>query len=711
MTGLKLAAAAGASLFAVEALRRAWKQRRSRLERGDPESETESEASTKWIAPLCEHCARIPFDTIAKGTATNLSRAWVLPLLESECPFCRLVRHAIKHKDGPWTRPGGGVSIEWETYLAPGCRPAFRVAKRHGAWIAFGDPRRGPNTKTSDPAYLCANVDSHLDIERVSSWIDHCTNEHKCILPPDDFSASFPGLEVLRLIDVRKDCVVETRARPSKYVALSYVWGDVADSPRLLSSTREGMMASGALSRRVNLPNTIRDAIDLVYDLGIQYLWVDSLCLVQDDPTDLHKGLRAMGRIYELASVTIVAACGDDANAGLPGAGTTRRKRQNKVLREVQPGVHLGVLYSPDHLLKRSVYQTRAWTMQEYLFSRRVLCFVGNKVFFRCRESERLESCHDASASPKKPDSNLSSRMSEAMEMESPLDDYADLLMYYSQRDLTKESDALRAMEGISARFSDKMGYGMLFGLPAGALDYFILFSGEYDLRRRPEFPSYSWAGWKGDLSAFPSPGDIPQWLNTHTWIVWYTIDGNGNCDLALFWNYSQVNTLRPPRSDRVHYENRKRLPFHCNGLDVGDTPTAPSNSLVVSRLAHYSVCLRFWTVSFVLSMSDNRKSDGSLTLLDRHNRKCGQLYLGRLGYLKKTIGVGLQEFILLSGVAEPDTPFASPCSAGDHAEYHVMLLEWDGDVAERRGIGKVTKQGLLNSFDSGPVWKEITLV
>jgi len=350
MMGLeKLAALVGLSFVAHATLRKAQQQR---LERNEP--------SAKRLAPLCKHCAKIPFRDIAEGTATSLPRAWVLPRFQEDCPFCRLVNHVIKNKDGPWMQPGGGVSIEWETYLAPGCRPAFRIAKRHGAWIAFGDPQRGPDTKTSEPTYLCASVESHLNVKRVSSWIDHCTTQHACITPSDNFSISFPGLEVLRLIDVRRACIVETKIRPAMYVALSYVWGDVTSS-HLLLSTRTRLMKSGALERDVTLPNTIRDAIDLVDDLGIQYLWVDSLCLVQDDPADLHKGLRAMGRIYELAGLTIVAACGSDANAGLPGVGA-RRRRRSKVLREVRPGVHLGVIHSPDHLLKRSIYQTRAWT-------------------------------------------------------------------------------------------------------------------------------------------------------------------------------------------------------------------------------------------------------------------------------------------------------------------------------------------------------------
>jgi hypothetical protein len=79
-------------------------------------------------------------------------------------------------------------------------------------------------------------------------------------------------------------------------------------------------MQSGVLQNIwLNLPKTIRDAIDLVRALKERYLWVDALCLVQNDQADMQKGIDIMDIIYERAVMTIVAASGDSANSGLPG--------------------------------------------------------------------------------------------------------------------------------------------------------------------------------------------------------------------------------------------------------------------------------------------------------------------------------------------------------------------------------------------------------
>jgi len=91
----------------------------------------------------------------------------------------------------------------------------------------------------------------------------------------------------------------------------------------------------------------------------MQYLWVDSLCLIQNNPTNVEKGLKVIGQIYRHTGLTIIAACSNNANAGLPRVRSGTQKKQD-ILKEVQPRIHLGVLLGPDHLLKRSVYETRA---------------------------------------------------------------------------------------------------------------------------------------------------------------------------------------------------------------------------------------------------------------------------------------------------------------------------------------------------------------
>jgi len=109
-----------------------------------------------------------------------------------------------------------------------------------------------------------------------------------------------------------------------KYVALSYVWGQLPMFS-LRGENVDFLSEPGALERvRLYLPRTINDAIDFVRALGTRYLWVDSLCLIQDDPEDVRQGLCLMNSIYRGSYFTIVAASGGDANEGLPGIDDAR---------------------------------------------------------------------------------------------------------------------------------------------------------------------------------------------------------------------------------------------------------------------------------------------------------------------------------------------------------------------------------------------------
>jgi hypothetical protein len=125
-------------------------------------------------------------------------------------------------------------------------------------------------------------------------------------------------LKTFRVIDVKNECVVES-SLTDRYLTLSYVWG-LVPTMRLRQENIEGLMSIGALTRvRHQLPQTIKDAIDLVHLLDERFIWIDSLCLVEDDPDDLLRGVQEMDMIYELSALTIIAATGTDANAGLPG--------------------------------------------------------------------------------------------------------------------------------------------------------------------------------------------------------------------------------------------------------------------------------------------------------------------------------------------------------------------------------------------------------
>lgn len=127
--------------------------------------------------------------------------------------------------------------------------------------------------------------------------------------------------------DFQRKCLIEAEPYHS-YACLSYVWGGA----KILKTETESLSSlkqeNSLEARRDQTPRTIRDTINLVDQLGIPYLWVDSLCIIQDDAESKHAQIRAMAGIYANAYVTIIAGNGWDADHGLRGIPGVTSARQ-----------------------------------------------------------------------------------------------------------------------------------------------------------------------------------------------------------------------------------------------------------------------------------------------------------------------------------------------------------------------------------------------
>lgn len=117
---------------------------------------------------------------------------------------------------------------------------------------------------------------------------------------------------------------------PCDLVALSYVWGPPSAS-RLLTQrlNLEKLSRPGSLSGI--LPRTIGDAGKFACQLGFRYLWVDALCIVQDDDMENDRLINQMHQIYNAAVATIVAYPGHHADDPLPGISQARNLTLNRV--------------------------------------------------------------------------------------------------------------------------------------------------------------------------------------------------------------------------------------------------------------------------------------------------------------------------------------------------------------------------------------------
>jgi hypothetical protein len=311
---------------------------------------------------LCDICSEIPFDTEDPLFGDYATDRWAMGTLgrirkETGCPLCRLIGLAVykPYQDHNWFSLKEDITISWRNPRDTNSREVISIdGMSNGTTIRFVDEA------TFSDILL---ADSQLDWNRARRWILACENNHGDICNPRwnlSATTAISGLEVLRLIDVVNGCLVETR-NPCRYLTLSYVWGGV-NNVRLTSSNKEFLMEKGVLRTIWRLlPRTIRDAIEVVQALGGGLLWVDALCLVQNDAVDMQNGIEVMDLIYERAALCIVAASGDSADAGLPGARLGNRFVTSRVER-ILPGIQLVVHNELDHVLRSSSYNRRGWT-------------------------------------------------------------------------------------------------------------------------------------------------------------------------------------------------------------------------------------------------------------------------------------------------------------------------------------------------------------
>jgi hypothetical protein len=147
-------------------------------------------------------------------------------------------------------------------------------------------------------------------------------------------------------------------SRDTQYVALSHRWGSPEfPVPRTLEANLATHTKKGL--RYEELPKTFRDAIDVTRAMGNGYLWIDSLCIIQDSPDDWKKEARRMAIIYDNAVFTIAAMDAENSSQGL----------------------------FPTTVGCMDTLESRAWVCQERMLAPRTLMFAKNSVSWECRQA------------------------------------------------------------------------------------------------------------------------------------------------------------------------------------------------------------------------------------------------------------------------------------------------------------------------------------
>lgn len=706
----------------------------------------------------CNNCSSINFDayfnTAAHHDTVPSISVYDATLNETICPFCSLLMRAARQFTHPHrvipTRESQPVAFYFErkcqtpVYSDPGTLIAGGVTMR----VKLRPPPSPIDLGAETDFVLCPIVTStdgsqdessnhliledQIDLDVCRKWLRDCDSRHPANCAPSG-SRDAQSSSELRLVDILDNCIIPAPAR-CRYVALSYVWGQIETLSVFRDNFRE-LEVPGALSSRIeSVPETIKDAMQVVRDLGERYLWVDRLCIIQDSA---HKASQVenMGKVYGAAILTIVAADGIDANAGLKGLRPGSRTLQ-QVTGKVKPNLTLTLSTTPPGNPSETIWASRGWTCQEQVLSKRLLVFTRGQVIWQCPSCHLCEDteashkvdppmplhqvCFNRPVLPLLPETTTSIIALNPLTRPRIFTIFAAIVHDYTKRNFTYEGDILQAFQGYGGVLQHQFGSRFLAGLPEAYFDQALLWMPFHSQSRREDvdntFPSWSWAGWIGQIR-YDDPCDYPVEAIVPS-IKWYLSDGSlGNGD-----NNRPINDIGIGTAEGSMGMKRSSNTFFWVPLfDLlsGRAGYAPDIKLPAPQKGTF---LRFWTSATFLDVALRE----SPTVLDPYEAsrdkpiklhvslpRNGELvgYLVLNGHSPLKTDPDRHEFIVIS---EAQVMGFNPVNwSRKYSEkclmYNVMLVEWDCDhrIAYRLGVGRIYKKAWVGSR---PVIKIITL-
>ncbi|KAL9110931.1 MAG: hypothetical protein Q9227_004546 [Pyrenula ochraceoflavens] len=358
--------------------------------------------------------------------------------------------------------------------------------------------------------YKATTIETSLEL--LSKWMKECDKCHDATCRLSD--GQVPTLKHIHVIDIREKDIVERDPSNTRYAALSYVWGQ----------SRSAMRDQMAIRQQANdevpglfldmAPKVIKDAVHVCNILNIPYLWIDFYCIPYGDPTRQSLEIDAMGEIYRYSNITFIAGsplsshsneATQDSDSGLLPTDFARDLGAEQRIETIKNHRYISTLRSALQQFADSNWTRRGWTMQEGQLARRIAFFGQHDILFMCGAGCSREALHHGEHGhglifPELDLHCLGTNVLAALGwLNSPtwnFADYSTIQEMYRGRQLSFESDRLRAISGCLNIISRRKGIrGFLHGLPSRDFHFALLWSGEYD-RPSGRFPSWSWAEW-----------------------------------------------------------------------------------------------------------------------------------------------------------------------------------------------------------------------
>jgi hypothetical protein len=351
-----------------------------------------------------------------------------------------------------------------------------------------------------------SHANSEACYKLIENWIQDCTSRHASCASTKDSRLPTRVIDVGQAGDIPKLYVTCNENAP--YIALSHCWGSfqiITTTKNTLENRKEGI-------EWTDLSKTFQDAITITRKLGVRYLWIDSLCIIQDDSEDWQIESSRMGPIYRDSYLTVCATLSANGRGGC----FLERNAQSGNLSErlddtdgkYPSGVYVRRKFEGSHNIldpfaTREVeafpLHSRAWAFQERLLATRVVQYTREELRWECKSDIKCEcGSFDLQTTTAHGTGTFKSYYNDSKTADSKTlrAAWSRILELFSERKLTYESDRLPALSAIAQDVQNDLTGEYLAGLWEKFLPEDLLWE-VLEPRVRAEAyraPSWSWA-------------------------------------------------------------------------------------------------------------------------------------------------------------------------------------------------------------------------
>ncbi|KAH6892506.1 heterokaryon incompatibility protein-domain-containing protein, partial [Thelonectria olida] len=328
-------------------------------------------------------------------------------------------------------------------------------------------------------------------------WVQGCIQNHPACAAESEL---FMPKRILEISSSTKSIHVRNNASPAPYAALSYCWG----GPQRVTLTLSHLGSPEVSFPTNTLPSTIQDAVRVCGELGLNYLWVDALCIVQDDPEDKAVEISNMADIYRNSYVTISASRAKTVDLGFLqprsplGAGNDPCAFRLPYESKDRVAGSVVLIEEASSQLYVDPLSTRAWAFQEFVLSPRVLDYGELRTTWICKADNKPTDGFMSSPTSCWSRQRFHELFSAASKATlKPHELWSVLVQCYMSGDLTEASDRLPALAGIASRFHQIIQDDYIAGCWKKHIWLDLLWWHEATEQKRPSryfAPSWSWA-------------------------------------------------------------------------------------------------------------------------------------------------------------------------------------------------------------------------